>query len=105
MAFFFFFPPISFSPLFFAHTILSHFLSPSFSSSFFFFFFLSLIDTRKRQEKWFLNSLEVILFYYCSTTFGFPGGSAVRNLPANAEGSGSIPVLEKSPGEGNGYPP
>ena len=35
--FFFFFPPISFSPLFFAHTILSHFLSPSFSSSFFFF--------------------------------------------------------------------
>jgi len=71
----------------------------------FFFFFLSLIDTRRRQEKWFLNSLEVILFYYCSTTFGFPGGSAVRNLPANAEGSGSIPVLEKSPGEGNGYPP
>ena len=105
MAFFFFFHQSHFhlcsSPtLFFPISYLLHS-----HLHFFFFFFLSLIDTRKRQEKWFLNSLEVILFYYCSTTFGFPGGSAVRNLPANAEGSGSIPVLEKSPGEGNGYPP
>ena len=38
---------------------------------------------------------------------GFPGSSEVKNLPAkpNAEATGavvSIPVLGKSPGEGNG---
>ena len=31
----------------------------------------------------------------------FPGGSVVKNLPANA---GSIPGLGRSPGEGNGNP-
>ena len=30
---------------------------------------------------------------------GDPGGSVVKNLPANA---GSIPEFERSPGEGNG---
>ena len=35
---------------------------------------------------------------------GFPGGSAVKNLPANAEDAGSIPGLGRSPGEGNGNP-
>ena len=33
---------------------------------------------------------------------GFPGGSVVRNSPANAGGEGSIPGLERSPGEANG---
>ena len=33
---------------------------------------------------------------------GFPGGSVVKNLPANAENKGSIPVLGRSLGEGNG---
>ena len=32
----------------------------------------------------------------------FPGGSMVKNLPANAEDLGSIPGLGRSPGEGNG---
>ena len=32
---------------------------------------------------------------------GFPGGSVVKNPPANAEYTSSIPVSEKSPGEGN----
>ena len=34
--------------------------------------------------------------------WGFPGGSVVKNLPANAgdeRDSGSIPGLERSPGE------
>ena len=31
----------------------------------------------------------------------FPGGSVVKNLPASAEDSGSIPGLERSPGKGN----
>ena len=37
-------------------------------------------------------------------TRGFPGGSAVDNLPANAGDIGSIPGLARSPGEGNGNP-
>ena len=32
----------------------------------------------------------------------FPGGSVVKNLPANAEDSGSIPGSGRSLGEGNG---
>ena len=38
---------------------------------------------------------------------GFPGGSVVKNLPANAGNKrdmGLIPGLERSPGEGNGNP-
>ena len=38
-------------------------------------------------------------------TVGFPGGSVVRNLPANAgdaRGEDSIPGLGRSPREGNG---
>ena len=32
---------------------------------------------------------------------GFPAGSVIKNLLANAEDSISVPVLGKSPGEGN----
>ena len=38
---------------------------------------------------------------------GFPGGTVVKNLPANAGAvadMGSIPGSGKSPGEGNGSP-
>ena len=35
---------------------------------------------------------------------GFPGGSVIRNLPANAEDVMLIPGLGRSPGEGNGNP-
>ena len=34
----------------------------------------------------------------------FPGGSAVKNLPANAVDPGLIPGLGRSPGEGSGNP-
>ena len=34
----------------------------------------------------------------------FPGGSVVKNLPANARDLGSIPGSGRSSGEGNGYP-
>jgi len=34
----------------------------------------------------------------------FPGGSMVKNLPANAGDTGSIPGLGRYPGEGNGNP-
>ena len=33
---------------------------------------------------------------------GFPGGAVVKNPPANAGDTGSIPGLGRSPGKGNG---
>ena len=35
---------------------------------------------------------------------GFPGGSVVKNLPANVGDTTSIPGWGRSPGEGNGNP-
>ena len=35
---------------------------------------------------------------------GFPGGSVVKNLPANVGDVGLIPGWGRSPGEGNGNP-
>jgi len=35
---------------------------------------------------------------------GFPGGSEVKNPPANAGDTGLIPGSGRSPGEGTGYP-
>ena len=35
---------------------------------------------------------------------GFPGGSVVKNPPANAGDVGLIPGSGRSPGEGNGHP-
>ena len=35
---------------------------------------------------------------------GFPGGSAVKNLPANEGDTGWIPGLGRSPPKGNGNP-
>ena len=37
-------------------------------------------------------------------TFGFPGGSVVKNLPANAEDEGLIPGSGRAPEKGNGNP-
>ena len=36
--------------------------------------------------------------------YGFPGGSVVKNLPANEEDLSSIPGSGRSPGEENGNP-
>ena len=35
---------------------------------------------------------------------GFPGGSVLKNLPANARDAGLIPGLGRFPGEGNDNP-
>ena len=35
---------------------------------------------------------------------GFPGGAVVKNQPANAGDTGSIPGSGRYPGEGNGSP-
>ena len=39
-----------------------------------------------------------------NVTYGFPGGSVIKNPPANAGDSGSIPRSGRSPGGGNGNP-
>ena len=45
-----------------------------------------------------------VLFLLCVISFGFPGGSVVKNLPANVRNRGFIPGSGRSPGEGNGSP-
>ena len=53
------------------------------------------------------NILIQILLHSPSLKGGFPGGSVVKNPPANAgdtRDSGSIPGSGRSPGEGNGNP-
>ena len=37
-----------------------------------------------------------------SSCWGFPGGSVVKNPPANAQNVGSVPGSGRSPGEGHG---
>ena len=37
-------------------------------------------------------------------SWGFPGGSVVKNLPVSAGDGGSVPGLGRSPGGGNGNP-
>jgi len=39
-----------------------------------------------------------------NTYGGFPGGSVVKNLPANAGDMGLVLALERFPGERNGSP-
>ena len=43
-------------------------------------------------------------FFLYTSRRGFPGGSVVKNLPANVADVGLIPGSGKSPGEGNGNP-
>ena len=49
-------------------------------------------------------SSEILLIFRDQRPGGFPGGSVVKNLPANAEDMGLIPGLGRSPAEGNGNP-
>ena len=54
-----------------------------------------------------LNMIKLVknIFYlWLHTLSGFPGGSAVKNPPANAGDTGSVPGSGISPGEGNGNP-
>ena len=47
-----------------------------------------------------------LFFFYWSVCLGegFPGGSVVKNLPANVRDEDLIPGSERSPGEENGNP-
>ena len=54
--------------------------------------------------------VSILLFFffhflsYSHSSWASPGGSVVKNPPANAGNAGLIPGLERSPGEGNGNP-
>ena len=56
------------------------------------------------------NDIDVLLILLLATLNliksgnGFPGGSMVKNLPANAGDVGSVPRLGIYPGRGNGNP-
>ena len=52
------------------------------------------------------HTIERGLVFYTTLMgrVGFPGDSEVKNPPANAGDAGSIPVLGRSPGGGNGNP-
>ena len=45
---------------------------------------------------------HMINLFLGSHILGFPKGSVIKNLPANAGDVGSIPGSGRSPGEGNG---
>ena len=45
---------------------------------------------------------EITIIIETSLNMGFPGGSVVKSLPANAGDLGLIPGSERSPEEGNG---
>ena len=47
---------------------------------------------------------EAKLLWFKSRLKGFPGGSVVKNPPANAGDAGLIPGSGRSPREGNGIP-
>ena len=69
-----------------------------------------LLTSYNRQSAWFM--LQFTLGDICSldldkcikTRMGFPGGSLVKNPPANAGDAGLIPGSGRSPGKGNGNP-
>ena len=53
-----------------------------------------LIRERLKRNLW--DAINILL--------GFPGGSVLKNPPANAGEAVSIPGSERSPGEGNANP-
>ena len=50
------------------------------------------------------DTTEQLNSHESECNYDYPGGSAVKNLPANAGGAASIPGSGRSPGGGNGNP-
>ena len=64
-------------------------------------FVCSLMSTNYtdlKKETW------ILFLYLIRINLGFPGGSGVKNPPANAGESGLIPGWGRPPGGGNGNP-
>ena len=51
-----------------------------------------------------LKSLVFKIYHQVILIMGFPGGSMVKNLPANTGDPSLIPVSGRSPGEGKWQP-
>ena len=78
------------------------------------FYWVSVRNIEDRAKETFLFALNLSVFweiyvyiYTCMHSMAFPGGSEVKNPPANAGDSGdlgSIPGLGRSSGEGHGNP-
>ena len=85
-------------------------------------YFLTILEDRdprlRCQQVWFLPEtsllgfqvgpfllcLQVVIAVCVHVSRGFPGGSGVKNSPANAGDAGSIPGSGRSPRGGNGNP-
>ena len=65
---------------------------------------LSIKDEYMRNTDSQSGELSCVVYEYIKSIEGFPGGSGIKNLPANAEGLGSILGSGRFPGEGNGNP-
>ena len=50
------------------------------------------------------NNFYNFFFYFLTGVMGFPCGSAGKESACSEGNLGSIPELERSPGEGKGYP-
>ena len=50
------------------------------------------------------DEIYQLVSHQCANNEGSPGGSVVKNPPANVGDVGSIPGLGRSPREGNGNP-
>ena len=50
------------------------------------------------------SSYKALFYLYLPSPGDFPGGSVVKNPPANVGDADSIPWVGRSPGEGNGNP-
>ena len=48
--------------------------------------------------------MNTLLYIPSSALKGFPGGSAVKSIPAGAGDAGSVSGSRRSPGEGNDNP-
>ena len=91
--------------------------------SFLFFFFPLLLGRKLITLKFIVSSVKIFLLVSCTLWLnfffvgshyfifafhclgvGFPGGSVVKNLPANAGDGGLIPGSGRSLREGNGNP-
>ena len=64
----------------------------------------SCLKGRNIQNLLLYAVVQFLLSFNLHLLLGFPGGSVVKNLPANAEDADSIPGSGISPGEKNGYP-
>ena len=63
-----------------------------------------LLPDHHSLEGWIQLFLKPLLFIHIIMNLGFPGGSAIKNPPANTGDMGLIPGSGRFPGEGNGNP-